>query len=108
MATLIFRVPKDEVLYKQFLENCQLQVLREYKPVKRNIIIQGDGLKMLRNGCLTHVVKIHSIPEQTHYIVIIASRALTFNELVVDHDPLVEHMCVAGEVEQYYSIRKTK
>lgn len=108
MSTLIFRVPKNELKFREFIEEVQVDLIKDYKPLKRPIICQGDGIKMRRNGAIMAVVKVHSIPEHEHYIVIGACRALSFNELVADFDPMYHHLCVQGEVEQYYSIRKTK
>ena len=108
MATLIFRVPKDELKFREFIEEVQVDLIKDYRPLKRPLICYGDGIKMRRNGAIMAVVKVHSLPKAEHYIVVGACRSLTFNELVVDFDPMYKHLCVAREGEQYYETYKSK
>lgn len=107
MATILFTVPKDPVIYRKWVKKVGIVVLRDYKPSSLPFIREGDAVKMQRNNCVCRVVKRHSIAEQPdYYIVIMANNALSFNEIVCDYDPLFDYLCKAGDVERYYSVRK--
>jgi hypothetical protein len=108
MATVLFKVPKDPIEYKMWVEEVGIEVLKDYKPSKLPFIMERNGIRMKRNNCICGVVKRHSIAERDYYIIIMANNALSFNEIVCDYDPLFKHLCEAGDVENYYSIIKNK
>lgn len=102
MSTIMFKVPKDEMSYRGFLIKYGIEVIRDRLPVKRPLIVEGDAIRIIHNGCVCRVMKVHSIKEKDYYIVIMANKCLSFYDMVVNSYPILNAMCRGNEIETYY------
>jgi hypothetical protein len=102
MSTIMFKVPKDEMSYRGFLIKYGIEVIRDRLPVKRPLIIEGDGIRIKHNGCVCRVMHIHHKKDKNYYIVVMANKCLSFNDLVVNNYPILDAMCKDTDIDNYY------
>ena len=105
MSTLAIIVPKDERSYREFLAKHGIEVIKDRLPVKRPLIIEGDAIRILHNGCICRVMKVHSLKEKDYYIVIMANKCLSFSDMVVNNYPILDAVCKGDEIETYYKYK---